>query len=271
MTTAWNTYASQTAVQEPPAQAHAWHAAPPQPTIQQPAFQQYPPVSGFNPQGGMPPQGPGFGGFNGFNGGQPPRPNRTPLIISLVVAAVLLIGGGVGAFFLLNKKSDPVDKAANVVTSQPASTSSNTISTPTDTATPTTPTSTQHPTTQHTPTSTTTDAPSTGGGDLATAQVVAQTWVDYINEGDIETAAVLVCQASQEDFISGFDNQGGSTQLEVVSVDYADSFDGVVLTFGAVGDTTGDQQAQVAMYPTNTGYFLICDGPLSATDLNWGA
>ena len=125
MTTPWNTFAGQTAVHEPPAQAEAWQTAPQQPTqpalhqpyhqpaFQQPAFEQFPPAGQPFAQGGMPPQGPGFNGFNGFNGGQPPKTNRTPLIISLVVAAVLLIGGGVGAFFLLNKKSDPANNPAH--------------------------------------------------------------------------------------------------------------------------------------------------------------
>lgn len=287
MTTSWNTNGSRTAVQDRPGQA--WMQPMPQPAAghqapQQVPFQPAAPASFGPPQqyaqfpaGGMPPQGPGFGGYPAF----PPAPKKsnTALIVSLVVAAVLLIGGGVGAFFLLTKNDAPVNPQGSTVV-----TTSTGISTPTNTttpkppvepttsshgsATPTTPTKDQGatPTTPTTQESTTSDATPTGGpADLTTAQTLAEVWVDYINQSDYETAAAMVCQAQQQEFIDGFGGQQMQTELQVISLEQ--DGDSVVLTIGG----GGTQTTSVLMWPTNTGLYLVCDGPLSEADLNWGS
>jgi hypothetical protein len=270
MTTAWNNFAGQTAVQELPVPAQAWQAAP-----QQSSFQQYP-ATAAQPfiQGGMPPQGPGFGGYQGFQP-QAPRPNKMPLIISLIVAGVVLVGGGITTVLLLNK-SDKADdiKGSNVLTSQTTDTAggpninSQPNTTTSHTSAPSTETSTEHSSTSHTTTSDpTTDSQSTGAGDLDTAQVLAEAWVGYINDADYETAAALVCQAQQQEFVDSFGGQPLQNQIEVVSVEA--NGDNVTLTIGAVADSS--TSTQVTMWPTNTGYFLICDNPLSDADLNWGS
>ena len=55
--------------------------------------------------------------------------------------------------------------------------------------------------------------------------------------------------------------------LEVVDV----SPDGanVAVTLGTVGSSASSDQYELTMRPTNTGYFLICDQPLSEADLSW--
>ena len=40
-----------------------------------------------------------------------------------------------------------------------------------------------------------------------------------------------------------------------------------VVTISLVEDPS--QPYEMTMRPTNTGYFLICDSPLSENDLNW--
>ena len=97
--------------------------------------------------------------------------------------------------------------------------------------------------------------------------MVAQTWVGYLNDADYETAAALVCESQRTDFVASFNGEPMKNQIEVVSVE--PSGDNVTLTIGAAG--IADATSQVTMWPTNTGYFLICDGPLSATDQNWGS
>ena len=102
----------------------------------------------------------------------------------------------------------------------------------------------------------------TGNGDLVTAQQLAETWVTLLNEGDVATASALVCEAQRTEFSAGSAPTG---TIEVVSV--SQSGDNVSVIVDLVEDPTS--QYEVTMRPTNTGYFLICDAPLSETDLNW--
>jgi hypothetical protein len=234
----------------------------------------------FGPQpfggqpGGMPPQGPGSGG-PGFPGGPAPKKNTT-LLISLVVAAVLLIGGGVTAFLLLSGK-DTTQTAGPVLTTSTGPTMDPTKATPTQApatsgdATPTKTTSTTATPTTTTTTSTE-DEPvvntDIGGGDMATAEALVENWLGFVNEADAETASHLICAAEQQDFIDGFDGvTSPANQLEVVDMQW--DGENIALTLGAVGDTTGQSTLELTMWPTDTGYFLICSNPLSEADLNW--
>ncbi|WP_111767708.1 hypothetical protein [Nakamurella deserti] len=250
----------------------------------------------FGP-GGMPPQGPGGPGFTGgpgFPGGAAPRKNTT-LIISLIVAAVLLIGGGVTAFVLLGRDdpAGPTGPGTAAPTAGPTvgAPTATTTSRPQDDPTPTTSTSdspaTGPATTGAPPATTGQDDPieddpieddpieddpventDLGGGDMATAEGLIENWLGFVNEGDAETASQLICAAEQQDFIDGF--AGVTTpanQLEAVDMQW--DGDTIALTLGAVGDTTGESRLDLTMWPTDTGWFLICSNPLSAQDLNW--
>ncbi len=289
MTTPWNPQNSQNPnsqhPQEPPnpwAQfaggQGAWQQAPvPNQPNSYPPTQAYGEQAGYGYQGGQP----------GYQGAfpPPPQPKKPALIVSLIVAAVVLIGGGVSAFVLLNKKSEvaatgggtttsssttgptssTLDTRSSTTTSRPTE-GSTTASTTASTSSPTSSTSTSTSTsTSSTSTSTSTSAATeTGGGDLSTAQALAQTWVSFINQDDLETAAALVCQAQQQEFIDSFNGQTPQ-EMQVVSVDPDN--ENMRLIVGHVADES--VQTQLTMRPTKTGYFLICDGPLSDADLSW--
>lgn len=273
----WN-HGSPTAVQEP---QRAWQQASPgqfQPGTQQapagfvpqqPAYPGYP-QAGPPPfgTGGMPPQGPGPGAYQSF---PPPAPrNRTPLIISLVVAAVLVIGGGVGAFFLFSKDDRTIPAPApsqggNVVV-DPTTGTDPTIGDPAVDPTKEQPTKEQ-PTKEQPTAQPSSDPTGTGGGDMATAEGLVENWLGFINEGDITTASELICEAERQGFIDGFDGVTDANQLEAVDMQW--DGDTIALTLGVVGDTTGANNIALTMWPTDTGYYLICSSPLSEADLNW--
>ncbi len=261
MTTPWNTFANDNR------NTQAWQAAPQNGAYTAPANQGYAPTQTLPPAQQFPaaPQF-DYGYPQQFPAGQPPTgPNRTALLISLIAAAVLLIGGGVAAFLLLTK-----DKSAGPVTPvvNPSTSNSQTISSPdnpttTSQVTSDDPTS-DDPTTSDEPTSDdpTSDDPSTGAGDEETATQLVQTWVDLLNEGDVSTASALVCEAQRDDFAAG-SAPTGTLQVEDVRADG----ENYVVTISLTEDPT--QAYELTMRPTNTGYFLICDSPLSENDLNW--
>jgi hypothetical protein len=177
-----------------------------------------------------------------------PRPNRTNLIVASVIAVLLLIGGGVTTFLLLNKKSDtPVKPAADV--SGPQNPGPNAPVTPGPDAPKSNPVTSQ-------------PAPA-GTGDLAVAQQLLTGWVALLNKGDVETAALLVCEAQQRQFIAA--NVGVERSIELIDVAQEGK------NVSAIIQQTGQPQTGVklTLRPTNTGYFLICDNPLSANDLAW--
>lgn len=265
---AWTTF-SQNAQQHPDHTAAAWAAAP-----QQPQFQQYPPTSAYPQPAAQ---------FRGHPAPIAPA-NRMPLIIGLIVAAVLLIGGGVTTAVLLSKKGGsataggpsgggavavPVASPGTVEPSADAPGLGRPTTGPADAPTADRPTADQPAT----------DAPGTGsgspvtdpaepeqgGGDIDTAYRLAQVWVDFINEGDIETASALVCDANRQDFLDGFDAGPAVNQLEIT--DLVDDGATMALTVGVVGDPS--TVIPLTMWPTDTGYFLICEGPLSQADLAW--
>jgi hypothetical protein len=105
---------------------------------------------------------------------------------------------------------------------------------------------------------------STGGGDLATAESLVTTWVDIVNEGDMETASALICSAQRDDFRTSTPPEG---QLELL--DLESDGDNVEVTLGIVGSSANSDKYALTMWPTDTGYFLICDQPLSEADLTW--
>ena len=215
-----------------------------------------PPVPQFPP--------PPHYGFPQFPG-EPPRAKRTGLVISMVVVAVLLVGGGVATFFLLNRKDEAVAPAGPGPSTSAVTNASGGTATISSIGSATTGTGTLSPHTSsssHTTTagssshSTSTEVPETSKGDLATAEALIDTWVDIVNDGDMDTASALVCEAEREDFRNSTAPDG---DLEVLDVSAAGQ--NVQVTLGTVGSSSAADQYALTMRPTDTGYFLICDQP----------
>lgn len=222
------------------------------------------------PQPMLAPQGPGFG----WPAAAAPKPNRTPLLVSLVVAVVLLIGGGVGAFFLLAEDTPVPAPPGGQMAVATSSTGLNAPSDPTTTRTTTSaaPTSAT-PTTTHT-TVTTSATPTTGdepvpapapGPDasdqLVFASSLATYFVDLINVGDFTTASAMVCTPERDGFVTEMSSASSPKELELVDVQ--PSGDTMQMTLGAV---TGGSTVELTMWPTANGYFLICSNPLTDED-----
>ncbi|GHF88606.1 hypothetical protein FHX82_001206 [Amycolatopsis bartoniae] len=98
----------------------------------------YPPQGQYPPPQGQPPQGPygppqpyqyqqgqypqqpgGYPGYPGFPGGQPPRRNRTGLIVGVVIGVLVIVGGGITAAVLLSG-GDSKTSASPAPSTQPS-------------------------------------------------------------------------------------------------------------------------------------------------------
>lgn len=231
----------------------------------------------YGAPGTVPPQGPGYG-WAAPAPAQPP--SRTTLIVSLVVAAVLLIGGGIGAFLLLDRSGPAAPPApAAPVTTQTSSTGLGTPTNTTTTSRPTTPPATTTSSTTASPATTSSTSPTTStstapsedvpapapapapGDGVEFAYTLSWAFVELINVGDYESAAKLICTPEQEGFVTEMGTGTPGQSLEVLDVQ--PSGDTMLLTIGAVG---GGDTLELTMWPTDSGLYLICSNPLTPAD-----
>ena len=183
------------------------------------------PQTGPQPQAGQygqPQTGPGqtaqFGqnpyGQPGQPGGGPPRKSKTGLIIGIVIAAVLVLGGGSVAVWQLTKGDDSANNA-NDQTSQSSE-----------------PTSEDPQTSTDDPTS---EPGNGGGGTEEELNTAAQAYVTAVNSQDEAAATDLVCGKSNPGLV--YQDLAGKAEMKVDSVEMFSDTSGLV-KFGSPGLNT---------------------------------
>jgi hypothetical protein len=169
------------------------------------------------PQYGQQPYGQPQYGAPGQPGGQPPKSN-TGKIVAIVVIAVLVLGGGGLAVWLLNKDDGP-DNGAQETTSQTAGNGPATGDTPTGESTP------------------------SGGGGEEELTTVAQNYFEALNNRDEPAATELTCTKDTPGVLWGA--LGADVKVEFDRVDMASDTSATV--FYKLKDSTVDASAPIFM------------------------
>jgi hypothetical protein len=180
----------------PPYGPHPSGYAPPTPAYA-PRPGAYGQPGGYGPQPPVPP------GYPPPYGPQPPPPggNKAPLIAAVVV--LLLIAGGVTAFFLLRGDGKPKPKPGP----------SATVSAP---ASPGFPSSASAPSGSSFPSDTAGPTDTTGGSiDESDARQIVQQYLDDINSQDRTDAQTLICTALVSSWRQKIDQSGGDFTVKV--------------------------------------------------------